>query len=99
MKVDYKDTSMLTEQEKTILQNIIEEYSQKINVEELIIDLKVVNKGGKRKRYTIIVNAKDYHAKVEDWDLSKTVHKALKKIINEINHKDRKNIFGKLFKI
>jgi hypothetical protein len=99
MKVDYKDTSMLTEEEKTILQNITGEYSEKIDAEEIIIDLKVVNKGGKRKRYTIMINAKDYHAKVEDWDLSKTLHKALKKIINEINHKERKNIFSKLFKI
>lgn len=98
MKVRYKDTSMLTQEEKTILQNITGEYSEKINVKELTIDIKVANKGGKRKRYTININTKDYHSHVEDWNLGKALHNALKKIINEINHKKKKNIWHRILK-
>jgi hypothetical protein len=90
MKIDYKDTSELTEGEKEILQGITEEYIPKIDLNELIIDVKVASKGGKRKRYTIILNSKDYHARAEDWDLRRTLHSALKKIIKEIKHKEKR---------
>ncbi|MCK5107798.1 MAG: hypothetical protein KAQ83_03655 [Nanoarchaeota archaeon] len=98
MKINYKDTSMLTKEEKTTLQTISSEYSEKIAVKELRIDVKVVNKGGKRKRYTININTKDYHAHVEDWNLGKALHSALNKIISEINHKKKKNILHRLLK-
>jgi hypothetical protein len=87
MKVEYKDTSILTEDEKDTLKIITGEYIPKIDLNELIIDFKVVNKGGTRKRFTVNLNSKDYHASAEDWDLAKTLHSVFKKLIREIKHK------------
>lgn len=99
MKIQYKDTSILNKEELTILKLISKDYSKKLeshsNINSLMIDIKIHQKGGTRKRYQVSILSEDraFNTKVEDWDLSKTLHKAFKKIISEFNHKER--ILGK----
>ena len=96
MKIQYKDTSILNKSELTTLKTISEEYSEKLKsyipVKEVVIDVKTHHKGGKRKRYTISIHVSDdrvFNTKVEDWDFSRAVYKAFKKIIHEAEHKDK----------
>jgi len=99
MKIQYKDTSILNKEELTTLKTISRDYNKKFenhhNILDLMVDIKIHQKGGTRKRYQIIILSQDrnFSTNVEDWDLSKTLHKAFKKIISESNHKER--ILGK----
>lgn len=96
MKIEYKDTSKLNQTEIETLHRITEEYSEKLSntadIKEIVIDVKTHEKGGKRKRYDIGLHVSDdkkFNTRVEDWDLEKVMHEAFKKILQEIEHKDR----------
>ena len=88
MEIIYKEISLLNEAEKTILEQITEEYSVKLShlleIMEMTIDVHPHSKGGKRKRYQIIIHIMgncDLDTNTEEWDLSAALHSAFKKLI------------------
>lgn len=88
------DKDKLDAKEKWELDKLSKEYYEKIKREIkkdflLDIQIKVYEKGGKKK-YSLNVKAENsviFKSNSFDWNLAKAVHKALNKIMNEIEHK------------
>ncbi|RLG16092.1 hypothetical protein DRN69_01730 [Candidatus Pacearchaeota archaeon] len=95
-QVEINGISLLNSHEKQIADKLLKEYYPKMqrqikNIITLKIYIKEYKKEGKRKKYNIDVEIKSsgkiFKANASDWDFSRTLHKVLNKIINEIEHK------------
>ena len=93
--VEIINAGFLTEEEKKIVNNLSDEYSSKIqrivkNPVSLKIHFREYKKEGKGKKYSIHVEAvfagKMLNANSWDYDLTRTIHKAMKKIESEAEH-------------
>ena len=90
----------LTEKEKQLVNKLLNEYYIKIqkrlkNMSSLEFRVKEYGKSGerwltKKKKFSIHVKInsdKFYEADYADWDLARTIHKVMNKLMNEIEHK------------
>jgi hypothetical protein len=86
----------LDEQEQELATTLINSYFKKIiliikKVDSLIVHIKAHTKGGKRKKYDIRVRVlaptRMFETQESDWDLARTLHKVLKNMEREIEHK------------
>ena len=89
-----KKSVKLTDQETENIHELATQYYEKIkrmikNQIKLIINIKTYHTQGKRKKYSIntqIKSAINFESDASEWDLTKTMHEAMKKIISEIEH-------------
>ncbi|MEK6873024.1 MAG: hypothetical protein AABW90_03355 [Nanoarchaeota archaeon] len=90
----------LTEKEKQLVDRLLNEYYVRIqrqlkNLVSLEFNIKEYKKTGerwltKKKKFSVhirINSDKVYEADYGDWDLARTIHKVMNKLINEIEHK------------
>ena len=96
MAIEFTGTELLTGTEKATANKLINEYYGKIqrelkNPTILKVHVKEHEKDGNRKKYSINVQAiiakKVFQANAFDWDIARTLHKVMKSIENEIEHK------------
>jgi len=98
MPIRYIGLEKLEEEEVDSVISLSDKYYTKVdrelNVNELIIDIKLNSVKGRRKEYTILTKAifarNVLTAQASAWALRKSLHKVFAKLINEINHKFRK---------
>ena len=86
----------LTEKEKQIVNKLVERYYPKIKRQlkdkfflEIHIKEYELGKLSKRKKYSVhikIAGEKFFEADYGDWDLARTIHKVMNKLMNEIEH-------------
>ena len=95
-QIQVKGTESLDEQEKKIANKLFDEYYTKIqrklkNTLSLKIYIKEYNKEGKRKKYSINLEAfssgKVFKANSYDWDFAATIHQVFNKILTQAEHK------------
>lgn len=89
----------LSEEQKKLVDKLLEEYYNRIqrqlknitSLEVYIKEYKIVGKENKEKKFSIHIrvmsSTKNFEGDASDWDLAKTLHKALNKIMNEIEHR------------
>ncbi|MEN9626549.1 MAG: hypothetical protein RL557_877 [archaeon] len=91
-------TNLLSEAEMKKVNDLLESYYNKIQRhfdEPVFLDLhiKEYNKEGTRKKYSLNVFMRGAGKKLEasyaDWDLAKTIHKVMEKLLGEIEHQFR----------
>lgn len=94
--IEIKGVELLDDKEKETANQLLNEYYPKIkiklkNILSLKAHIKEYHKEGKRKKYSIhveaIAPAKIFEASAFDWDFARTLHKAMNKIMNEIEHR------------
>ena len=94
--IQAEGTEILTEEQKQIVNRLLNEYYKRIkqqlkNLTSLEFHLKEYKKDGKGKKFSIHIKAiaptTIFEGDASDWDLARTTHKALNKIMNEIEHK------------
>ncbi len=87
---------LLNSQERKIADKLYKEYYLKIqrqikNVISLKVYIREHEKEGLRRKLSInlelVYPGKTFKVKAYDWDLARAIHKALNKLINEIEHK------------
>lgn len=95
-KIEVVGINNLTEEEKKIANNLLKEYIPKIErlvKNDILIKMHVkeYKKDGKGKKYSlhfeVIFSGTMLHSDAWDYDLSRTIHKAMKKIESEAEHK------------
>lgn len=95
-------TDLITEKQKQLINRLLNEYYQRIqkqlkNEVFLEINIKLYEKTGKpatkpdkSNKFSIHIridsSTKTFEADYADWDLARTIHKVMNKIINEIEH-------------
>ena len=95
-------TSAITEKQKQLINRLLNEYYQKIQKQlknEVFLEINIklyekagkpATKPGKSNKFSIHIridsSAKTFEADYADWDLARTIHKVMNKIINEIEH-------------
>ncbi len=93
--IEINGIELLNDEEKKIANKLINEYYPKIqrqikNTLSLRVHFKEYEKQGKRKKYSINVEAssptKEFDASSDDWDFARAIHKVFNKIINQIEH-------------
>jgi len=95
IKIYLEGMDKLDDNQKQLVNKLLNEYSKKIqrqlkNFITLSFDLREYEKSGKEKKakkfsvYIKISGTKNFEANYADWDLARTVHKTLNKIMNEI---------------
>jgi len=89
----------LSEEQKKIVDKLFNEYYNKIqrqlkNITSLEVHIKNYESAGKEnkeKKFSIHIrvmsSTKNFEGDASDWDLARTLHKALNKIMNEIEHR------------
>jgi|SRR3989339_51993 len=92
-----KGTENLDANDKLILERLTKEYSDKIirhlgkDAELFDIHLKCHQKEGNTKRYSIeikfISGKHRFETNADEWKLSDAIHKTMKKLMSEIEHK------------
>ena len=90
-----KNVSLLDDEEKKIMDRLLLEYSKRIQrliKNDIIIEaiIKFYNTEGTRKKYSFHVMVHGIHyfeADYSDWDLARTIHKTLNKLLNELEHR------------
>lgn len=91
--IEIRGVNLLTEEEKKLADELLNEYYPKIqrrikNIISLKVHIKEYKKDGTRKKYSInvsVINSTDvFEANAHDWDFARTMHKVLNKIENEI---------------
>ena len=95
MDVIYRGLKKLGEIESSTVSILVDRYLPKIerlaHANKLIIGIKEYDKEGNRSKYSIHARLEApsvfIAAKAHDWDLRRTLHKVLKKIENEAQHK------------
>ncbi len=96
MEIETTGLDLLGKDEKGKVKMLLNEYYSKIqrlikNDLTLKIDLKEYKKEGKAKKYVInteaILSGKIFNSEGWSWDLERAVHRAMKKIETEIEHK------------
>jgi ribosome-associated translation inhibitor RaiA len=94
--IEFNGIEILNIQERKIADKLFNEYYSKIQRQiKSIISLKVYirehEKEGLRRKLSInlelVYSGKMFKAKAFDWDLARAIHKALNKLMNEIEHK------------
>ena len=86
---------VLSGRERWALHKLLNEYYSKVkrqlkNKVVFEVHIKVHEKEGKRKKFNVHVDvdsAKRFGATADDWDLARAVHKVMKNIMSEIEHK------------
>lgn len=88
--------NILTEEEKNTVYNLLDKYHKKIqrnfdNPVFIDFHVKEYNRDGKKKKFSLHVRLHgatgDLESDYSDWDLSKTSHKVMEKMYNELKHK------------
>ena len=88
-------TGMLSDEEKKKVNELLERYHQKIqrHFDEAVfleLHVKEYNIEGTRKKYSLHVRLHGTKGRLEadahDWELARTVHKVMKKLLEEIEH-------------
>ena len=94
--IEVKGAEFLTEKEKALSNKILNEYYVRIqrqlkNMASLRLHVKEYQKEGKRRKYSMRVEAiaptRKFEANSFDWDFARALHKVLNKLRNEIEHK------------
>jgi len=97
--IQYVGAKILTPADKATLDTLCAEYYDKIqrelkNITRLKVEIKThgdKEKTGRVKKFTIKVEAlaatRMFEASAFDWDFARTVHKAFKELMTEIQHK------------
>jgi len=88
-----KGVDLLTEKEKQLTNRLLNEYYVRIqrqikNLTVFSFDLKEYKKEGKAKKFSVHIRVEAptriFEADYADWDLARTIHKVLNKLMNEI---------------
>ena len=86
----------LNEKQKQLVNRLLNEYYKKVQRQlknEVFFEFHIKNyeKDGKSKKFSIqikvVVGIQVFEAKASDWDLARTIHKVMNKVMNEIEHK------------
>ena len=94
-EVEIKNIEILNEKEKELTEKILNDYLKKIkrlvkDSPKIKVHIKEYNKEGKQKKFSINVDlhfsGRRLKSDAANWDLSRTLHKAMVKIQNEIEH-------------
>jgi len=88
-------TEILNEKEKQLVNKLLNEYYKKIhrqlkNEVSLEAHIKAHDVSKRQKKFNIhidVVNSFKFGATADDWDLARAIHKVMKKIMSEIEHK------------
>lgn len=95
-EIQTKGLQNLSDKEREIANNLLNEYYPKIqrrikNIMALLVNFKEYKKEGKQKKYSINVKVKFpggiFEINATDWELKRTLHKALNKIQEKIEHR------------
>jgi len=95
MDISYRGIKSLDEFESATVSTLVNRYTEKIgrltHAKKLIMHIKKYDTTGTKSKYAINVKLESpsvfITAKAHDWDLRRTLHKVLKKIENEAQHK------------
>lgn len=95
MQVKFVGLQDLTQEEANLLSVLVEGYKIKIERDiqdfSLVVRVKKLSKTGKKHKYSIHTRISSPNtilvSQAFDWDFSRTIHKAMKKLENEIQHK------------
>jgi len=88
-----KGVDLLNEKEKQLVNRLLNEYYSRIqrqikNLTSFNFDLKKYEKEGKAQKFSIHIGVEAptgiFEADYADWDLARTIHKILNKLMNEI---------------
>lgn len=89
------NVEILNDKERIIAKKLFNEYYLKVqrlvkNSFSLKVHIKEHEKEGKKRKLSInakvICSGKVFTANAFDWDLARTIHKVMNKILNEIEH-------------
>ena len=84
------------EEKQELVTELVNGYYQKIfrklkNITSMVVHIKQHTKGGKAKkadiRVKVLAPTKIFESQESDWDLARALHKALKNMEREIEHK------------
>ena len=96
MLIRYIDLKKLDDIESSVLQNLVEEYAEKLDRKlhpdaVLVVQVRKHDIEGSRSKYSFHtrIEAPDilFTAEEYDWDLKKAVHKVMQNIENRFQHK------------
>ena len=91
-----KGEESLNSDDRLILDNILEEYEEKIlkhgeKIDYFEVHVKCHQKEGKSRRYAlqakIAINESRFETSADEYDIKIAVHKLMKKLMSEIDHK------------
>jgi len=93
-KIKIKGDGLLNNDEKELLNKLLNEYASKIERElkksSLELHIKVYDREGQRKKFSLNLRALSPAGVIEasdaDWDFARTLHKTFNKLMNEIEH-------------
>lgn len=94
-EVEIKNIEILSPEEKEKTKKLLEEYLKKIkrlikDNPKLIMHIKEYNTEGKQKKFSINIDlhfsGRRIKSEATDWDLTRTIHKSMIKLQNEIEH-------------
>ncbi len=100
MEIQYINLHLLNEREKSVLQGIIEDGSNKIermlkDPSKFVVQVKLINATGKRKEYEITARVESPSATFStdcvEWDLRKVSHEVIIALEKEITHRYKKD--------
>jgi len=90
MKINLKEED-LSEQEREDAQRVLKDSYYKlervIDFDSLNVHVKVYEKEGKKKKFSVnavLICSQNIRSDAIEWDLKKAVHKAIDKLVNEI---------------
>jgi len=86
---------VLSERESWVVDKLIPEYYAKIerqvkNEVDLVVHIKVHDVSKRRQKFNIhvdVANSVRFGATADDWELARAIHKVMKNIMSEIEHK------------
>ncbi|MBS3145399.1 hypothetical protein J4414_01195 [Candidatus Woesearchaeota archaeon] len=96
MFIRYIDLKKLDEIEASVMQNLIEEYAEKLDRKlppnaNLIVQIRKHETEGSRNKYSFHIRLESPDvlctAEEDDWDLKKAVHKVMRNLTNNFQHK------------
>lgn len=96
--IKYIDLNKLNTEDQNIIKEIIDINYEKIhreihNITNLVVHVKLYEKGGKAKKYSIHMRMESpslkFTSNLSGWDLKKTLHRTINNLIKEIQHKIR----------
>ena len=96
MIIKYIDLKKLDDVESSVLQNLVEEYAEKLDRKlhpdaVLVVQVRKHDIEGSRNKYSFHtrIEAPDviFTAEEDDWDLKKAVHKVMQNLENRFQHK------------
>ncbi|MBI4439398.1 hypothetical protein HY638_00330 [Candidatus Woesearchaeota archaeon] len=96
MIIQYINAGILEPNEKADFESIVTQLGEKIervikNVSKLVVQVKLMSATGKRKQYCVTLRTEGpgavFSADAVDWDLRRTVRKAVNEVEREITHR------------